>query len=936
MAVGAVVARILTQYSDKGSKQAQKDIAKLGRRIDDYAKKATRAFGLVAFASAAAAVKIGKDSVMAASDISQQFGALDAVFQGNSKELKDFSKTMVEFGLSAADSARYSALLGTQLTGLGLTETDAINKTKELQILAADLAATFGGTTADAVAAFGSVLKGEYNPIERYGVAIRKSDITARVAAKGLKGLTGEALKAAEAQSALELIFLKTTAAQGQAMREYNSLAAQLQRLDASYMNIKATIGLALLPVVERFTNYLLKELIPAIEKFAEVNKKEIAKALEDTSNLFKMLIENSGNLTKVLGVLVSISTFLNTSILGVIKWGEALLGIFLLGKTIGLLNKLVGGLGKEVLFTGKRFDVAFKNAGKFGAVLKKIGPNARIAAIGIGLINTAFIALRTTAIGAAIATAFATAGVSVGTAALALAAVGITAVSVKALMGDYTKETVKAGAATVDLSKQIYGGAAAEKYKAEVEAKNAKARAAAAAAEKKAAAAAAAQAKKDAALKAAIAKGQAALEKFGIKTKEDDPIQLEAARLNLVKQGNLAEAARIAVMTKNLELQLEANKALSRYNDLLAVLADKEISSEEIFLLSKKWGMTIEAAQSYIQTLLAVSDQTISDDEITNLAKSWGVSKDQASRYLDFFTALNDGKLSDAEIAKLQTKWGLTSKEVQIYADLITKASDYVLSDEEITALGTNWGLTTKEVVEYIKKLGQPVTFSGTLIDPATQATLGWKNALAALLAYQAALGNKGITTTVVPPTATTPPVVSVTPKVDGLGGSKTDSAATKAAESAASAIAYAVAKATGDETKAAIAAAGVTPSALASQESGAIGAASIAAQLRAAEEAVRISSSLAAFKAKEAADLAASQANARTMDYDERFRFMGSSTMDNAKSLVASGSSTAAPVINLTVNGSVTTENDLVQTIRTGLLAAQQNGQGLTLQAI
>jgi hypothetical protein len=66
MAVGAIVARILTQYSDKGSKAAQKDIAKLGKNIDSFAKKSTKAFGLAAAASAAFAIKIGKDAVQAA------------------------------------------------------------------------------------------------------------------------------------------------------------------------------------------------------------------------------------------------------------------------------------------------------------------------------------------------------------------------------------------------------------------------------------------------------------------------------------------------------------------------------------------------------------------------------------------------------------------------------------------------------------------------------------------------------------------------------------------------------------------------------------------------------------------------------------------------------------------------------------------------------
>ena len=77
------------------------------------------------------------------------------------------------------------------------------------------------------------------------------------------------------------------------------------------------------------------------------------------------------------------------------------------------------------------------------------------------------------------------------------------------------------------------------------------------------------------------------------------DAIQFEAVRLNLVKQNNLAEAARIAAVLKAREAVDEANKSLARYNDLLAALADNEISSKDIVILAGKWGMTIEATQS-------------------------------------------------------------------------------------------------------------------------------------------------------------------------------------------------------------------------------------------------------------------------------------------------------------------------------------------------
>ena len=46
--------------------------------------------------------------------------------------------------------------------------------------------------------------------------------------------------------------------------------------------------------------------------------------------------------------------------------------------------------------------------------------------------------------------------------------------------------------------------------------------------------------------------------------------------------------------------------------------------------------------------------------------------------------------------------------------------------------------------------------------------------------------------------------------------------------------------------------------------------------------------------------------------------------------------GGCNAVSTVNLTVNGSVTSENDLVQTVRAGLLRGQYNGQSITLEAI
>jgi hypothetical protein len=142
--------------------------------------------------------------------------------------------------------------------------------------------------------------------------------------------------------------------------------------------------------------------------------------------------------------------------------------------------------------------------------------------------------------------------------------------------------------------------------------------------------------------------------------TSETDPIQLEAARLNLVKQGAIAEQARFAAFVNARKFEIEQNNAAAeaamRYNDILTALADTKITPAEFELLAAKWGITTSAAQLYVQTIISVRDNQISASEVATLAETWGITYQEAAKYLDFFAALNDGTLSDAEIGAPST----------------------------------------------------------------------------------------------------------------------------------------------------------------------------------------------------------------------------------------------------------------------------------------
>jgi hypothetical protein len=86
--------------------------------------------------------------------------------------------------------------------------------------------------------------------------------------------------------------------------------------------------------------------------------------------------------------------------------------------------------------------------------------------------------------------------------------------------------------------------------------------------------------------------------------TSETDPIQLEAVRLNLLKEQNLAQKAMYDQLLANYNATERMNIAAQRYADILMVIADEKISSEEVNLLASKWNLTNYQVLQYIASV--------------------------------------------------------------------------------------------------------------------------------------------------------------------------------------------------------------------------------------------------------------------------------------------------------------------------------------------
>lgn len=231
--------------------------------------------GVVGTQAVGAIVDFGQASVETASRVEQSVGAVDSIFKGFAGTVTDNAKAAGDtVGLSQAEYLELATTLGGQLKNAGVPLEEIAGQTDDLINQAADLAATYGGTTAEAVQALGSAIRGEADPAERYALNLKQSAVAAEAAEEGITK-SGEAMT--DQQRIMALMSLTTEQAadtQGAFAREGDTLAGQQQRMAAQMDNLKLTIGKALLPIVTKLFAFFNDVAVPAIKRVVDTVKK--------------------------------------------------------------------------------------------------------------------------------------------------------------------------------------------------------------------------------------------------------------------------------------------------------------------------------------------------------------------------------------------------------------------------------------------------------------------------------------------------------------------------------------------------------------------------------------------------------------------------------------------------------------------------------------
>jgi hypothetical protein len=254
-----------------GLNKGQKESQTFGDKIDNINRKVGLAFAAMGAAATAMALKFTKDAIGAASDMEETVAKIGVIFGESAKEIDKFAATAAtNLGQSkqqALDAAANFAIFG---KAAGLSGEALVDFSVDFVALASDLASFNNTTPEDAINAIGAALRGESEPLRRYGVLL--NDATLRAAAFELGIYSGEGALTAQQKvlAAQKVILEETNLAQGDFARTSDGLANSQRQIAASVEDAQAQLGEALLPVIQELANFTKDVLVPALSSFID------------------------------------------------------------------------------------------------------------------------------------------------------------------------------------------------------------------------------------------------------------------------------------------------------------------------------------------------------------------------------------------------------------------------------------------------------------------------------------------------------------------------------------------------------------------------------------------------------------------------------------------------------------------------------------------
>ena len=290
---------VISKFDPTGIRKAEGAIKGFGSTV-------AKLGGIVAGAfSVAAVTNFTKQSVTAASDLEESLNAVTVSYG-------DASAAIIKLGDDAASrlgvtqtafnqaAVRFSAFAD-RIVGAG---GDTAGFIDDITQRASDFASVYNIEVAEALQVFQSGLAGEAEPLKRFGINLLQSEVQAYALRAGIIGVGETMTEQQKVQARYGLLLESTAKTQGDFANTSDGLANSQRILQATFTDMQATIGSALLPAFAT----LAQGLIPVVEQLGPVLTgvmENLAPVIANVAEQIPGLLIGFGPLLPILGDLV-------------------------------------------------------------------------------------------------------------------------------------------------------------------------------------------------------------------------------------------------------------------------------------------------------------------------------------------------------------------------------------------------------------------------------------------------------------------------------------------------------------------------------------------------------------------------------------------------------------------------------------------------------
>ena len=259
---------ILSSLDTKGFDKAAREFQKLDGISAKTGFALKKAFLPAATALGALGVAAFGAAKMA-SDLNEETSKSAVIFGDASTSVMDFAKTAASaLGQSQTEALKAAGTFGVLGKAAGLTGTDLSGMAVQFTKLASDLASFNNTSPEDAVLALGAGLRGEAEPLRRYGILLNDATLRQKALELGLVKTTKDALSPQNKSLAAQAVILEQTSIQqGDFARTADGAANKQRILTAQIKDAQTNIGKGFFPVMA-----LAVGLLSQFAKFAGDN----------------------------------------------------------------------------------------------------------------------------------------------------------------------------------------------------------------------------------------------------------------------------------------------------------------------------------------------------------------------------------------------------------------------------------------------------------------------------------------------------------------------------------------------------------------------------------------------------------------------------------------------------------------------------------------